>query len=115
MSKNICTFLELAINFAHWKCYLLTWIQLLYVKIGIHIGLHMIDDELLNNGQSSPPPPAPNGENSTEIFQPTITQSIQFQDASWNPFCTPNIQQQDTHQQLSSMNPFAADLMKQEV
>lgn len=76
----------------------------------------MIDDELLNNGQSSPPPPAPNGENSTDIFQPIITQSIQYQDASWNPFCTPNLQQQQqTHQQHSSMNPFAADLMKQEV
>lgn len=83
------------------------------IEIGMRTGLHMIDDELLN-GQSSPPPPAPNGENSSEIFQPTITQAIQFQDASWNPFCT-NIQQQETHQQLSSMNPFAADLMKQEV
>lgn len=91
-----------------------------YIEIGLHKGLQMIDDELLNNGQaSSPPPPAPN-ENSTEIFQPTINQSIQFQDASWNPFCTPTLQQQqqqqqETHKQLSSMNPFAADLMKQEV
>lgn len=90
----------------------------------------MIDDELLNNGQSSPPPPAPNGENSssTEIFQPTINQQQQqqqqhqqqqqqkqFQNASWNPFCSPAIQQQDSHPQLSSMNPFAADLMKQQV
>lgn len=99
-------------------------------------GLQMIDDEL-NGGQSSPPPPAPNGENSssTEIFQPTIINQQQqqqqlqqlqqahqqqkqlIQSASWNPFCTPSLQQQDSHrqQQLSSMNPFAADLMKQQV
>lgn len=76
----------------------------------------MIDDDL-NSGQSSPPPPAPNGENSssTEIFQPTINQQRPTQNVSWNPFCTPAIQQPDSHSQISSMNPFAADLMKQQV
>lgn len=80
----------------------------------------MIDDEVLNNGQSSPPPPAPNGENSTNSFQPPENQQRQYQDTSWNPFCTPIIQHQqqqqhETHQHLSSMNPFHADLMKQQV
>lgn len=75
----------------------------------------MIDDEVLN-GQNSPPPPAPNGENSTEIFQPAMNQQRQFQEPqSWNPFCVPMIQKQESHQQLSSMNPFHADLMKQQV
>lgn len=78
----------------------------------------MIDDESLNNGQSSPPPPAPNGENQNEIFQNAILQQqIQIQDAtSWNPFCTSTIQKQHQQQdQLASMNPFHADLMKQQV
>lgn len=75
----------------------------------------MIDDDL-NSGQSSPPPPAPNGENSAkEIFQPTNNQQRPFQNVSWNPFCTPALQQSDSHLQISSMNPFAADLMKQQV
>lgn len=74
----------------------------------------MIDDEVLNNGASSPPPPAPNGENSIDIFPQTmIIQQRQIQDASWNPFYTPAIQQQEP--QHSSMNPFHADLMKQQV
>lgn len=74
----------------------------------------MIDDEVLNNGQSSPPPPAPNGENSNEIFPQIMNiQQRQIQDASWNPFYSPVIQQHEP--QLPSMNPFHADLMKQQV
>lgn len=75
----------------------------------------MIDDELLNNGQNSPPPPAPNGENQNEDFQSTIIQQRQMQDTSWNPFCTAIVQQKEPHSQFSSMNPFHADLMKQQV
>lgn len=75
----------------------------------------MIDDELLNNGQNSPPPPAPNGENQNEIFQSQLIQQRQMQDTSWNPFSTPTIQQKEQHSQFSSMNPFHADLMKQQV
>lgn len=74
----------------------------------------MIDDDVLN-GQHSPPPPAPNGEHSAEMFQQAITQQMQYQDSSWNPFCTPSIQQQEPRAQLSSMNPFHADILKQQV
>lgn len=77
----------------------------------------MIDDvdEVLNNGQSSPPPPAPNGEHTNDMFPHPMSmqQQRQIQDASWNPFYTPAIQQKEP--QLSSMNPFHADLMKQQV
>lgn len=97
------------------SCVINSTIQSFYCAC-CNLGLQMIDDDL-NSGQSSPPPPAPNGENaSTEIFQPTIDQQQRpIQNVSWNPFCTPAIQQPDSHSQISSMNPFAADLMKQQV
>lgn len=103
----------------------------------------MIDDDPLNNIQNnSPPPPAPNGEYSLVKCQQTSKQ--QALGASWNPFYTASMHQQfqqvnrmmiqlnlniqyvsfirsffqatqASQPQLSSMNPFHADIMKQQV
>lgn len=83
----------------------------------------MIDDDSINNTQSSPPPPAPNGEHSIDYQQMLRQhQSVQQSMQTWNPFHSaimtqPNqIPNQIIHPtQLSAMNPFHADIMKQQV
>lgn len=87
--------------------------------------LQMIDDDSHDNMQSSPPPPAPNGEHPID-YQQILNQqqqSVQQSMRTWNPFHTDIIAQSNQSMQnelihstqLSSMNPFHADLMKQQV
>lgn len=86
--------------------------------------LQMIDDDSHDNMQSSPPPPAPNGEHPID-YQQILNQqqqSVQQSMQTWNPFHTDIIAQSNQMQnqlihstQLSSMNPFHADIMKQQV